>query len=293
MGFYQNEEDIEDQVLVSIPLREQFGKRVFFLWERTGNTNVVPNERLRRLLISRSTDGVIALNQQQIAVLSELGVPPYLIHLIPPGVDTRQQFRPLYSRSERYNLRRKLGWPTEPIIVLSIGRFVKRKRIDFILKTWLQDIWLQKNARLVIVGSGFNHRDSTESEVYKLADRSSSITVIPHRDEMDRSLYYRAADLFVLAGILEGEPSVLIEAAACGLPIVASNIPGHTGLVHSGQSGLLFEPDNPRQLQAALHALVESESYRAKLGKNARELAVRERDIAVIAKMFIKAFSSR
>lgn len=283
MGFYLQSEEFIQQILASIELREDRGVRNYFLWERTGKQEVIPQRGSIGPLLRRAATGILVLNDDQAKVINDLKL-DLPVRLIAPGVDTRSQFTPLRSHAERTRIRESLGWPTAKPVILSVGRFVQRKRTTCLLSTWLGDAFLVGNSVLVLVGSGFGQEDSVEREVYRLAEEADNILIVPHRDEVDRAPFYRASDIFVLFGILEGEPSVLSEAMACGLAVVATDIAGHAGLVEHGRTGLLFGQDNALECARYLCRLVKDRAYRTKLGAAARDKAVERRDITVIAK---------
>lgn len=288
-GFSKDLQDVKRQVSDSVTLRRQLGKSVFFLWERTGEEDVLPDPGMVRQLCAAACDGILVLNEQQKGELLDLSVPIHLVHVSPPGIDC-SEFRPPCPL-ESHQIRGKLGWNLEKVIALYVGRFVRRKRVDFIIKVWLDDEALARKADLVLVGSGFGHRSSIEREVHELASLSQSIFVVPHDGQSDRTQFYRAADFAVLPGTSEGEPSVLSESMASGLPVVASNIPGHRGLVQPNKTGLLFEVDNQQELRQMLHLIVDNRAYRHELGRAARSTAVRQRDISAVAERLLRVFS--
>jgi glycosyltransferase involved in cell wall biosynthesis len=289
VGFFQDENSINSQISNSALLRESFKKRTFFLWERTGETHVIPEPQLLEMLVRSAADGIFALNNGQVTELERLSVPSNLIHLISTGVDT-SEYKPITSKIEKCRIRQALGWKCESVIALSVGRFVPRKRITFLIRTWTADKSLSKKGELVIYGSGFGQPNSIEQQILDLASLDASITVIKYQRGMNRIPVYRAADFFILPGVLEGEPSVLSEAMACGLPIVASNIDGHRRLIQNSEAGVLFEPDNMLQLNAALHKMLDDQDYRRTMGKEARRVALQYRDISAIANRLLNVF---
>lgn len=290
-GFHQDIEDIRKQIYTSIELRSNFNKKVYFIWERTGETSAIPDSELVSLLATKGTDGIIALNTEQAEQLHSMKILPDIIHLLSPGIDTTSIFTPSGSALSRQKNRQELGWEDNEVIVLAIGRLVKRKRLDWLLKTWLSDSNLQKNAKLVVVGAFYGTEPETEALIQSLSSNQKGVCLIPFEDGLDRTTLYQSADIFIVPSVYEGEPSVLSEAMACGLPIIASSISGHQFLVRERLSGILFKPDNPIELCLTLHSLINHPLDRKRLGQNARELAVKERDISVIAQRFLSVFS--
>ena len=110
----------------------------------------------------------------------------------------------------------------------------------------------------------------------------------PYTEE--RASFYQASDVLLLAGEIEGEPSVLSEAMACGLVIIASNISGHQSLVIDGDTGLLFPPGNLDELIIRMQMVNNNVELREYLGTNARLKVMATRDISTISKNIIKLF---
>ena len=93
-------------------------------------------------------------------------------------------------------------------------------------------------------------------------------------DDMPR--IFAEAHMVCLPSYREGLPKVLIEAAACGRPIVATDVPGCREIVHHEENGLLVPARNATALAAALRRLITSAALRQFLGQRGRELAVRD-----------------
>jgi glycosyltransferase involved in cell wall biosynthesis len=77
--------------------------------------------------------------------------------------------------------------------------------------------------------------------------------------------WLRAMDIFVLPSLSEALSNALMEAMACGCPVVASNVGGNPELVRNGETGLLFKPGDVERLAVALQVLVENQSLRERL----------------------------
>ncbi len=91
---------------------------------------------------------------------------------------------------------------------------------------------------------------------------------------------YVEADLFVLASFAEGVPVVLMEAMACGVPVISTRIAGIPELVEDGKNGILVAPGDVDGLAAAMRMLIESSEMRRLLGAAAREKVAREYDLS-------------
>ena len=86
----------------------------------------------------------------------------------------------------------------------------------------------------------------------------------------DMETYYRAADICVSASRSEGLPFNVMEAMACGLPVIASDVKGHQDLVRSGENGLLYPFGDKKAFVDAVKMLLEPEKRR-RMGESARK----------------------
>ena len=87
------------------------------------------------------------------------------------------------------------------------------------------------------------------------------------------------ADIFVYPSYFEGMPMAVLEAMACGLPIVATRVGGLPDLIQDGVNGILVEPREPEQLASALCKLATDHELRASMGKASFQLATEQYDI--------------
>jgi glycosyltransferase involved in cell wall biosynthesis len=123
---------------------------------------------------------------------------------------------------------------------------------------------------LVIVGSG-----SLEDRYKEAANRfgiKERVHFVGNVSDEDLPRYYRAADIHVFPSTKRAEAFgiVALEAAASGIPTIASNLPGVREVVLDGDTGLLVEPENIDELKDAIHLLLENKELREKLGASAR-----------------------
>lgn len=89
----------------------------------------------------------------------------------------------------------------------------------------------------------------------------------------------------------EGVPKVLLEAAASGLPIIATDTPGCREVVRDGENGILVQPRNSVQLAAAMKRLIEDKSLREQYGHRAREIALREFSLDRVVQQHLDLYS--
>lgn len=168
--------------------------------------------------------------------------------------------------------------PSDPVLILSVGRAVEKKGYDILLSA-LSLLPSDLNWRLEHIGGG--------DELKKLKALSAELGIsdrIVWRGALaqeDVLAHYRRADLFVLAcriatnGDRDGLPNVLVEASSQRLVCVSTNVSGVPELLIDGENGLVVPPDDPRQLAAALEKAIRDPALRNRLG-DAAEKRVRE-----------------
>jgi glycosyltransferase involved in cell wall biosynthesis len=130
-------------------------------------------------------------------------------------------------------------------------------------------------ARFALVGSPDpGNPQSVPEETLKNWHRAGTIEWWGWREEM--ASVYQSAHIVCLPSYREGTPKSLLEAAACGRPIIATNVPGCREIVQDGYNGYLINNLDPDALANALQKLIEDPGERQRMGKNGRQLAVAE-----------------
>ena len=185
------------------------------------------------------------------------------IHVIRCGVDP-DQFRP--------KARGKAGRGPEPIRLITVARLSPEKGLVFLLESIHELVSAGLDVTSTVIGDG-PERGRLERcvERWRIAGHLRLIGSVGH-DELNE--YYRQADVFVLPSLAEGLPIVLMEAMACGLPVIASRVAGIPELVESGVSGVLVSPGRVDELAAAIRSLADNEQLRWQMGLRGRERVV-------------------
>lgn len=152
--------------------------------------------------------------------------------------------------------------------IVSVGRLVKLKGQDQLIDAAADLVHEDPDVRVFIVGDG----PERESLRRKAASLGLEGHVVFTGAVDDVSAYLREADVFVSASHREGMPLCVLEAMAWQVPVVASDISGHRGVISHGETGLLFPPGNARALaQAARETADEPDSTRERV-RRARQL---------------------
>lgn len=150
--------------------------------------------------------------------------------------------------------------------IICIARLSPVKRIDVLLDALALLVKIEKDWACTIVGGG-----PLESELVKKAQSlglGSRVRFTGHVENV-RS-YMEAADLAVLSSDKEGLPLSLVEAMACGLPCVVTDVGGNREVVQHGKTGLIVEAGSPKQLAEGIAYLVDHAEERRNMGRAAR-----------------------
>jgi glycosyltransferase involved in cell wall biosynthesis len=151
-------------------------------------------------------------------------------------------------------------------IIISSGRLCEQKGFDTLLQAFAE-VCQKIHCRLVILGEG-PERQKLEALIEKL--KLSEVVWMPGRVRNPWQ-YVAKSTVFVLASRWEGWPSALMEAMACGLPVITTDCPGDgKKMVENQKSGLIVPTDDAIALSKTLLELLQDQSYRENLGKNAQ-----------------------
>ena len=182
------------------------------------------------------------------------------------GVDMAR-FRP--NPIARHAIRRSLKIAQDDLVVLFLGRLTEDKGILDLASAFSALADVVPGSHLLVVGPDESHVEST---VFKILDKHGhrfhrvGFTKVPED-------YMACADVLCLPSYREGFGSVIIEAAAVGIPAVASNIYGLKDAVVNGETGILHEVKNVYEIRFALTKLLINAELRTEMGNAARARA--------------------
>jgi glycosyltransferase involved in cell wall biosynthesis len=207
---------------------------------------------------SRAAAAVITVSRANAVRLEALGAPPERLHVVPCGVDI-DRFRPGRPGS---------GAPR----IVVVARLHPVKNLDLFLHACarLRDAGTPFAA--TIVGDG-DERDGLVALRDSL-DLGGHVAFAGAATQAQVAEWWRAADIGALCSSSEGMPVSLMEAAACGVPVVATDVGGVSELVAHGRTGLVVPPGDVAAFAAALDALIADVPRREEMGRRARERAV-------------------
>jgi glycosyltransferase involved in cell wall biosynthesis len=200
------------------------------------------------------------------AEIRQQGFPPEKIHHLANGVDI-EKYQPVPG-AEKIRLRRELKLPGQ-FLVVSAGRLEKGKGADLLLACWPAVCRQFPLAHLLVLGAG-TLRLPLESAARSLACQQQ-VHFPGAVNEMPK--YLQSADIFVLPSLAEGLSNVLLEAMACGLPVIAADLPGNKELIRDIAQGILVRAGDSAGLSDAIISLLTDKNKQEALGRQARERA--------------------
>lgn len=198
------------------------------------------------------------------------------------GVDT-ERFAPA-REDDRQVAREALGLDRDAVVALFVGRLSVDKGIRELASAWPQVVASDRRARLLVVGD-LDQAQPATADVAAL--RAMDTVILTGRLDDPRS-GYDAADLLVLPTYREGLPTVLLEAMASAVPIVATDVTGCRDAVRE-DCGLLVPPRDALALAKALDSLIGDPARRRRMGYAGRERAVTAFDPDVVVNAHIEA----
>jgi len=208
-------------------------------------------ERLNDLAVGKQTlrdaDKIIAVSNATKDYVLSLGANPNKVTVLHNGVDL-VKFRPIEGK--RREMRKKLGIAQDAVVVLTVRRLVYKNGIDTLIDS--ANIAVKKNPRIVFVAVGKGpDSNSVKSKIEQLGIEKNFRLAGFVSDE-DLPSYYNVADVFVLPSKSgEGLPLVALEAMACGLPVIATNVGGIKEIMIKDY-GKLVPPNEPELLAEAI-----------------------------------------
>lgn len=200
------------------------------------------------------------------------------LSVIPNGLDT-MLFKPYEKSVARDQLGISLG---VKVILFSAESVVSRRKGLQHLLSALKG--LEGHTRLLVVSLGAGEiKGDLPIPVFSLGHFT---------DEKQIAMAYSAADLFVLPSLQDNLPNTVLEAMACGTPVVAFNVGGIPDMVRPGITGQLVPPKDIGQLRETILALLDDETMRVEMGINCRQIAEKEYSLDVQATEYIKLYQS-
>lgn len=232
----------------------------------SGIISLSPSLRLLSIILLFLSSGCIAISREiSVAYTNSLMVQPSKIVHIPNGIDIRRFEGPVDQSSKKMSL----GIQPDDVIIGTVANMREVKNHRNLISAFKNVHSQISNVTLVLVGSGPLEKGlKTLTTDLRIADK---VKFLGHRD--DTSELYQIFDIFCLSSFAEGFPLVILEAMACKLPIVATDVSGINEIIQPGKNGYLVSSNNSAELADALTLLIQNRGLRNHLGTNGYQTA--------------------
>ena len=247
-------------------------------------------QRLADRLATRWSDAIVA-NAEAVAedVRSHEHLPAGRVRVIRNAVE----LLPPPTPAELRRMRNAWGANDESLIVGCVANYKARKGLEMLIDAFADASRTSRATRLVLIGEGPLHEELQErAKRLGIGDRVTFVEGV-----LDARAIYSAFDIAVLASETEGLPNVLLEAAAAGRPLIATDAGASREIVVDGETGILVPIDDRERMAMAITELVGDPKQRARYGAAARrrvesEFSV-ERSVASFAALYEELAAAR
>ncbi len=261
----------------------------------TRRMDYVPNRLFAPWLYNHVVDRIAAISEGVAQALVRAGVARHHITIIPSGVDCTRFAPP--GETTREQARATFGLLPHEIAVGTIGALVARKghrvlieAIAGVRRAGFKEFPDEEGPemRCFIAGAGPLRHELAQQIVQR--DLGRIITLLGPLENAATLL--NALDVFVMPSLNEGMGVAALEAAAAGLPVVASATGGLPEVVADGRTGILVKPGDPAALAKAIRRLGVDCQLRSAMGKEGRKRAVRNWSIELMAQRTLKLYDA-
>ena len=229
-------------------------------------------------------DSVVAISDGVREVLLNDGLSSQQVKTIHSVVDT-EHFQP---KPDRRWFEQSFGYSPKDQVIAIVAQLIERKGHKVLFDALIPLFQLYPDLQLMVLGKGPLRKD-LENYVLKkgLGER---VRFFGFREDIHRVL----PNLYLVAhpAHAEGMGVALLQAAACGVPVVASKVGGIPEATLDGEHGVLMQPGDSEQLCVAIKTLIDSPSLRESFSQRARERMVKEFSIASMSQEYFNLYQS-
>jgi glycosyltransferase involved in cell wall biosynthesis len=261
------------QHLIPLPLPKDEGKSFADVLRRLVG-------RQARLIVSLrvppflATKTICVSNAVRNALIEKFHYPPATTVTIHNGVPV-SEFVP--SKEEGVAIRSKLGIRADEFVLVCAARLSHEKGIDILIQAISRLRSANISCKCIVVGEG----ELKEKLLEQIRTLDLTQHVFLEGFHRDIRPYLHAADAFILVSYYEGLPFAILEAMACGLPCIVTNVGGNAEAVAQDLNGLVVNAGSVDEAAAAISFLVTHPEERARMARIARTRACEEFDIEV------------
>jgi glycosyltransferase involved in cell wall biosynthesis len=242
-------------------------------------------------IASTCSDVELLQNPEDLPVLERLGVPRRKLRILGNGIDLTRFERSALDEAAVAQARAEFGVEPDAVVVGAVGRLVREKGYFELFEAVRRARAACPTLRLVVVGPSEPDKADAMSEDEIARAASSGVVFLGHREDVD--VLYGAMDGYVLASHREGFPRSAMEAAAMGLPIIATDIRGCRQVVDHGTTGLLVPLGDVDRMADALTLIAGDPDRRQAMSAEAKVKAHREFDQQRVIDLTLAVYRER
>lgn len=205
------------------------------------------------------------------------GFSPSQVHMRMNAIDT-DLFKPLADTAARQDLRHIFDLPSDALVLLFTGSLIHRKGVDILIEAFVQIAQNTRQPFLWLIGPKDKSENPSIDEAFvtslqsKVVEAGLSDRVRFHGMIADRHTLaeaYQAADVFVFPSCKEGLPNVVLEAMACGLPVIVSDLPGLKNVIKPNDNGIVVPISDIQALAQQIQYIAENSGHAQLIGEQA------------------------
>jgi glycosyltransferase involved in cell wall biosynthesis len=236
-------------------------------------------------IAARCSDAELVQNPEDLELLKRFHLSPRA-RFLGNGVDLTRFDPQRHSKVEVCEMRRSLSAGEGTIVVGTVGRLVAEKGYPELFEAYSR----LDPERFVLVVAGEEDPDKPDAlTAATLAQaRALGVRLVGQRDDVE--VLYAAMDMFVLASHREGFPRAAMEAAATGVPVVATDVRGCRQVVDQERNGLLVPVRDPTALADAIRRIGDRAELRTRMGAASREIACARFDERVVVRRVLDTY---
>lgn len=221
------------------------------------------------------TDCLITINQEDyLRAVNHRFKAGKIVHVHGVGIDI-EMYQPISHEEKKQELRLLNGFKTDDFLMIYVAEFNKNKNQQLLIRVLANVKDAVPNARLLLAGDGpmLDHCRalSKELNVAKMVD------FLGYKKHIHKIL--PMCDLAIASSLREGLPVNIMEAMACGLPVVASENRGHRELVCNGENGWLIDSEDINMMSEKIQIIAKNNNLKNKLGYFGRKIVEKEHSI--------------
>jgi len=260
-------------------------------WENIPfNVEALPYSKIKKYNREHATHFIAITEKAKEALIIE-GVNPNRISVVPAGIDC-ERFKPAEKNDQ---VAKKLALSKDTIRVLFVGQLIPQKGIFDLLKAFSMLLRKVQNVELLVVGSGPLSMQLQISQLIANLKIADKVKVLGSFEYFSMPQIHNLADVFCLPSVpnkiwAEQFGYSIVEAMACGKPVVSTSSGSIPEIVKDKTTGILVKPNNPVGLESAIEELILDKQERDTFGIKGREWVLQKFEANMIASQLAKIY---